>query len=74
MQKLLVIIIKKYYYEEELGLKVIVHLPEDMTEIYKKMDEFKAKKVVRECTPRQVDAIIEYFKKMKEEEKLEGKD
>jgi len=49
-----------------INLKIVVHLPEDMTEIYKKMDEFKAEKVIRECTPQQVEAIIEYFKKMKD--------
>lgn len=38
------------------------------------MDEFKVEKVVKECTPQKVDAIIEYFKKIKKEEKLEGKD
>lgn len=42
-------------------MKVRVHLPEDMTEIYKKMNEFKAKKIVRECTPQQVEAIIKYL-------------
>jgi len=51
---------------EVINLKVVVHLPDDMTEIYKKMDEFKAEKVIRECTPQQVEAIIEYFKKMKD--------
>jgi len=50
---------------EVTNLKVIVHLPEDMTEIYKKMDEFKAEKVVKECTHQQVDAIVDYFKKIK---------
>ena len=49
-------------------MKIVVHLPEDMTEIYKKMDDFKAKKVVKECTPQQVDAIIEYFKRIKDKE------
>lgn len=53
-----------------INLKIIVHLPEDMTEIYKKMDEFKAKKVVKECTPQQVDAIIDYFKKLKSKEDI----
>lgn len=42
-------------------MKVRVHLPEDMTELYKKMNEFKAKKIVRECTPQQVEAIIKYL-------------
>lgn len=51
-----------------INLKVRVHLPEDMTEIYKKMDEFKAKKIVKECTPQEVDAIIDYFKKLKNKE------
>ena len=54
-------------------MKIRVHYPEDMTEIYKKMDDFKAKRVVKEYTPQQVDAIIGYFREMKEEEKLEGK-
>jgi len=49
-------------------MKIIVHYPKDMTEIYKKMDEFKAKKVVKECTPQQVEAIIKYFKEMKSKE------
>ena len=55
---------------EVINLKIVVHLPEDMTELYKKMDDFKAKKVVKECTPQQVDAIIEYFKKIKDKEDI----
>ena len=39
----------------------MIKLPENMTKIYKKMDKFKAKKVVRECTPKQVKVIIKYF-------------
>lgn len=49
-----------------VNLKIRVHYPEDMTEIYKKMDEFKAKKIVRECTPQQVEAIIKYFRENKD--------
>lgn len=44
------------------NLKFKVHLPEDMTEIYKKMNQFKADKIIRECTPQQVEAIIKYLK------------
>ena len=44
------------------NLKFRVHLPEDMTEIYKKMNQFKAKKIIKECTPQQVEAIIKYLK------------
>ena len=42
-------------------MKFIAHYPEDMTEIYKKMNLFKAKKIVKECTPEQVEAIIKYL-------------
>lgn len=60
------------FIEKVINLKVRVHLPEDMTEIYKKMDEFKAKKTVRECTPQQIDAIIKYFKENKADSKVKN--
>lgn len=52
-------------------MKFRVHLPEDMTEIYEKMNKFKAEKIIRECTPQQVEAIINYLKEKQDKEDME---
>ncbi|EKQ56324.1 MULTISPECIES: hypothetical protein [unclassified Clostridium] len=51
-------------------MKFKVHLPEDMTEIYKKMNQFKAEKIIRECTPQQVEAIIKYLEEKQGKEDI----
>lgn len=51
-------------------MKVRVHLPIDMTEIYKKIDEYKAKKIVKEYTTQQVEEIIKYFKESRRDYKI----
>lgn len=55
-------------------MKFRVHYPEDMSEIYKKMNEFKAKKIIRECTPEQVEMIIRYLKQLEETKDKDNKE